>query len=104
MIKSFSKTDKQSRYRFNIFDEYEDKHLQKVLHLLRMIIDKKVYYEKNDIDNTIDVVNKIIYSLKLNDNVKDEMQRKAFYHLSKHIILKQDTYYNIKDVYKKEWK
>lgn len=103
MIISFSKTDKQNRYRFNIFEDYEEKHLQKVLHLLRIIIDKKYYYDKESAEECIEVVNRIIYSLNLKDEVKDEMQRKAFYHLSKHIILNIDKHYNIKEVYKKEW-
>lgn len=100
---SYSKTDKQVRYKFSIFEDFKNVELQKALHLLRLLIDKNYYYDKKTKEECIYTINKALSTLNLNEDERIEMERKAFYHLSKHIILKQDEVYNIKDVYLQEW-
>lgn len=101
---SYSKADKQRRYNFDIFSEYEDVRLQKILHFIRIIIDREYYYKKKKDTECIFIINRIIRLVKLNESDDIEMERKVLYHLSKHIML-NDTKeeYNIKEVYLKEW-
>lgn len=102
---SYSKTDKQTRYKFDIFKDYESVELQKVLHLFRIVIDKQFYYNKKNTEDCIYLINRMLSTLNFEEEDRIEMERKIFYHLSKHIILSDNgrTRYNIKDVYLKEW-
>lgn len=106
MIISYSKTDKQTRYKFNIFEDYESVELQKTLHLFRIIIDKQFYYNKRSVEDCIYLINRMLSTLHYEEEDRIEMERKILYHLTKHIILsdnRKHKRYNIKDVYLKEW-
>lgn len=103
---SYSKTDKQTRYKFNIFTDYEDVELQKTLHLFRIVIDKQFYYNKSTVEDCIYLINRMLSTLNLIEDDRIEMERKILYHLSKHIMLSDNgkhKQYNIKDVHLKEW-
>lgn len=103
---SYSKTDKQTRYKFDIFKDYDCVELQKVLHLFRIVIDKQFYYNKKSTEDCIYFINRMLSTINVTEEDKIEMERKILYHLTKHIILSDNgrhKLYNIKDVYLKEW-
>lgn len=103
---SYSKTDRQTRYKFDIFEDYESVELQKVLHLFRIVIDKQFYYNRQTTEDCIYLINRMLSKLHYDEDTRTEMERKILYHLTKHIILSDNgrhKRYNIKDVYKKEW-
>lgn len=89
-----------SRFNFNIFEEYEESvRLQAALHLLRILIDEAYYYNNKSVNDIVNIINKTLNSLRVDNKERIELERKALFHLNKHLLLGQD--YNIKKVYER---